>query len=129
MAKKAGKKKTAAGRAMKKAAPKPSKISASSKTRSQGEVYRTLAEHAAIQRSQVATMFQAMGAMIKADLSKGGSGVFKIPGLLRITVKRKPATPARQGINPFTKEPITIKAKPARNVVRARPLAALKAMV
>jgi nucleoid DNA-binding protein len=128
MAKKAGKGK-AARRAAKKPAAKPAKISAASKTRSQGEVFRTLAEHAAIQRSQVAAMFQAMGAMIKADLSKSGSGVFKIPGLLRITVRRKPATPARQGINPFTKEPTTFKAKPARNVIRARPLAALKAMV
>jgi nucleoid DNA-binding protein len=44
-------------------------------------------------------------------------------------VKRKPATKAREGINPFTKEPITIKAKPARNVVRVRPLRMLKAMV
>ncbi len=129
MAKKAVKRKTAAKRATKKAAPKAPKITAASKTRSQGEVFRTLAEHAAVQRSQVASMFQTMGAMIKADLSKAGSGVFKIPGLLRITVKRKPATPARQGINPFTKEPTTFKAKPARNVIRARPLAGLKSMV
>jgi len=77
----------------------------------------------------VASVFQTMASMIKADLSKGGSGVFKVPGLMRITVKRKPATPARQGINPFTKEPTTFKAKPARNVVRVRPLAGLKAMV
>lgn len=129
MAKKAVKKKAAAGRATKKAAPKPSKISASSKPRGQGEVFRTIAEQVGIQRSHVATVFQTMAALIKADLSKAGSGVFKVPGLMRITVKRKPATPARQGINPFTKEPTTFKAKPARNVVRVRPLAALKAMV
>jgi len=49
--------------------------------------------------------------------------------LMRITVKRKPATKERQGINPFTKEPTIFKAKPARNVVRVRPLQALKAMV
>jgi hypothetical protein len=48
---------------------------------------------------------------------------------MRITVKRKPATKERQGINPFTKEPMTIKAKPARNVVRVRPLRGLKEMV
>jgi nucleoid DNA-binding protein len=129
MAKKAVKKKRAVGRATKKPAPKPSKISAATKARSQGEVFRTLAEHAGIQRSHVASMFQAMGAMIKADLSKSGAGVFKVPGLMRITVKRKPATPARPGINPFTKEPTTFKAKPARNVVRIRPLAALRGMV
>jgi nucleoid DNA-binding protein len=48
---------------------------------------------------------------------------------LRVTVKRKPATKARPGINPFTKEPIMLKAKPARNVVRIRPLASLRDMV
>ena len=70
-----------------------------------------------------------MGSLIKADLAKGGSGVFKVPGLMRITVKRKPATKAHMGINPFTKEQVMFKAKPARNVVRVRPLQGLKAMV
>jgi nucleoid DNA-binding protein len=44
-------------------------------------------------------------------------------------VVRKPATKARSGKNPFTGEPMTIQAKPARNVVRALPLKALKEMV
>ena len=48
---------------------------------------------------------------------------------MRITVKRKPATKARMGINPFTKEEVMFKAKPARNVVKVRPLRALKDMV
>jgi nucleoid DNA-binding protein len=38
----------------------------------------------------------------------------------------KPATPEREGINPFTKEPTIFKAKPARKVVKAHPLKALK---
>ncbi|TMB05574.1 MAG: DNA-binding protein, partial [Deltaproteobacteria bacterium] len=92
-------------------------------------VFRTIAQHVGIHRRDVAAVFHIMGSMIKADLSKNGSGVFKVPGLLRITVQRKPATKERQGINPFTKEPMTFKAKPARNVVRVRPLQALKAMV
>jgi hypothetical protein len=58
-----------------------------------------------------------------------GAGVFKVPGMMRITIRRKPATKERQGINPFTKEPMIFKAKPARNVVRVRPLPALSAMV
>ena len=70
-----------------------------------------------------------MGSLIKADLSKNGSGVFKVPGLMRITAKRKPATPARMGSNPLTQEQVMFKAKPARNVVRVRPLQALNAMV
>ena len=108
---------------------RPVKLGASAKPRSQGEVFRTIAQHVGIHRRDVAAVFHVMGSLIKADLSRSGSGVFKVPGLMRITVKRKPATKERQGINPFTKEPMTFKAKPARNVVRVRPLQALKAMV
>ena len=108
---------------------KPLKIGASGKPRSRGEVFGTIAQHVGIHRRDVAAAFHVMGSIIKADLSKSGSGVFKVPGLMRITVKRKPATPARMGINPFTKEQVMFKAKPARNVIRVRPLQSLKAMV
>jgi len=108
---------------------RPVKLGASAKPRSQSEVLRTIAQHVGIHRRDVAAVFHVMGSLIKADLSRSGSGVFKVPGLMRITVKRKPATKERQGINPFTKEPMVFKAKPARNVVRVRPLRALKAMV
>jgi hypothetical protein len=128
MAKKAAKK-ASARRVPKLDLSKPVKVSAASKPRSKGDVYRTIAEHVGVQRRDVAGVFHVLGSLIKADLSKSGAGVFKVPGLMRITVKRKPATPARQGINPFTKEPTMFKAKPARNVVKVRPLAGLKAMV
>ena len=108
---------------------KPLKIGASGKPRSKGEVFGSIAQHVGIHRRDVAAVFHVMGSLIKADLSKTGSGVFKVPALMRITVQRKPATKEHQGINPFTKEPMTFKAKPARNVVRVRPLRALKAMV
>jgi len=128
MAKKAAKK-ASARRVPKLDLSKPVKVSAASKPRSKGDVYRTIADHVGVQRRDVAGVFHVLGSLIKADLSKSGAGVFKVPGLMRITVKRKPATPARQGINPFTKEPTMFKAKPARNVVKVRPLAGLKAMV
>ena len=108
---------------------KPLKVRASVKPRSKSEIFGTIAQHVGIHRRDVAAAFHAMGSLIKADLSKSGSGVFKVPGLMRITLKRKPATKERQGINPFTKEPMTFKAKPARNVVRVRPLQALREMV
>ena len=108
---------------------RPVKLGASAKPRSQSEVLRTIAQHVGIHRRDVAAVFHVMGSLIKADLAKGGSGVFKVPGLMRITVKRKPATKAHMGINPFTKEQVMFKAKPARNVVRVRPLQGLKAMV
>lgn len=114
----------------KKAAAKPVKITgAKDKARTKGEIYTTLAEHAGISRKEVAAVFEAMGAMMAADLNKNAVGMFNVPGLMRVTVQRKPATKARKGINPFTKEEVMFKAKPARNVVKVRPLKALKDMV
>lgn len=123
-------KKTAAKTAVKKLdLTKPVKLSSASKVRSKSEVFNTISEHTGITRRNVAEVLHVLGSLIKADLSKGGAGVFKVPGLMRVTVTRKPATKARKGINPFTKEEVMFKAKPARNVVRIRPLAGLKAMV
>jgi len=108
---------------------KPLKVGAATTARSKSDVFATIAQHAGLHRRDVAAVFHALGGLIKADLSKNGAGVFKVPGMMRITVVRKPATPARRGINPFTKEETTFKAKPARNVVRVRPLRGLKEMV
>ena len=105
------------------------KVAATRALRTKSDVFTTIAQHVGINRRDVAGVFHVMGALIKADLSKAGPGVFKVPGLMRITVQRKPATKARMGVNPFTKEEVMFKAKPARNVVKVRPLRALKEMV
>jgi nucleoid DNA-binding protein len=65
--------------------------------------------------------------VIKKSLKSGG--LFTIPGLLKLKVVKKPATKAREGVNPFTGEKMTFKAKPASKKVRALPLKALKSMV
>ena len=96
---------------------KPLKVSAAATDRSKSDVFSTIAEHAGLHRRDVAAVFHTLGSLIKADLSKNGAGVFKVPGMMRITVIRKPATKARMGINPFTKEPITIPAKPAKRAL------------
>jgi nucleoid DNA-binding protein len=111
--------------AKKAAPPAGSKIKASTKA----EVYSTLAEKTGIGKKDVAKLFDAMGDLIAKELGKKGPGQFVIPGLLKLKVVRKPATKAKQGVNPFTKEPMTIKAKPARNVVKAVPMKALKELV
>ena len=54
------------------------------------------------------------------------NGVLVIPGLIRMVVIKKPATKARKGINPFTREENTFKAKPARKVIKGRPVKAAK---
>ena len=62
-------------------------------------------------------------------VGKRGPGLFTVPGLCKIVVQHKPATKARKGTNPFTGEETVFKAKPARNVVKIRPLKGLKDMV
>ena len=104
---------------------------ASSKARplSKSTVLQELATSTGLSRKQVAHVFDELSAMIRSQLGKKGPGVFAVPGLMKLKLVRKPATKARKGINPFTKQETMIKAKPARNVVRARPLKALNDLV
>ena len=99
------------------------------KPRTKSEIYNALAEETGLTKKDVGAVFEAMAGLIKKDLSKKGPGVFNVAGLLKLKVVRKPATKEREGINPFTQEPTIFKAKPARNVVKALPLKALKDMV
>lgn len=111
------------------ASGKPLKAPKAEKPRSKAEVYSLISEHTGVTKKEVGYVFDAMGEIIKKDLSKTGPGEFKVPGMMKITVQRKPATKARKGINPFTGEPTVFKAKPARNVVKVRPLKGLKEAV
>ncbi len=93
-------------------------------------IYQALANETELTRKKVGELFEAMTKIIKKELSKKGPGEFTIPGLLKLRVQRKPATKARKAPNPFKPgEEITIKAKPARNVVRARALKALNDLI
>lgn len=86
----------------------------------------TLAERSSLTKKQAETALDSMNAMVVDQLGNKGPGEVVIPGLLKMNVVVKPATPEREGINPFTKERMTFKAKPARKVVKAHPLKALK---
>jgi len=105
------------------------RISPAGKVRTKSEVFGTIAEQTGMPKKQVAEVFDTMKTMIEKDLSKRGPGIFTVPGMMKVTVQRKKATRARKGINPFTGEPTTFKAKPARNVVKIRPLKGLKDLV
>jgi nucleoid DNA-binding protein len=99
-----------------------------SKPISKSEVLASLAEESGLSKKQVSTVLESLSGLISRNLKKG-PGVFAIPGLMKITKVHKPATKARKGINPFTKQEVMFKAKPARNVVKIRPLKSLKDMV
>jgi nucleoid DNA-binding protein len=111
------------------AKPASKAVAARPKPATKNEVYAALAEKAGVEKKQIASVFAALGELIGKELGKKGPGQFVIPGLLKLKVVRKPATKAKPGRNPFTGEAMTIKAKPARNVVRAIPMKALKEMV
>jgi len=88
-----------------------------------------IADATELSKKQVGVIFEEMANLMRRHLRKGGVGEFTVPGLMKCVVKRKPATKSRRGINPFTGEMITFKAKPARNVVKVRTLKRLKEMV
>jgi len=97
------------------------------KPRNRSEVVAALTEATGMPRKSVVTFAKAQTALIGADLQKHGP--FTLPGLAKMTVVKKPATKARKGINPFTKEEVMFKAKPARKIVKVRALKGLKNFV
>ena len=98
------------------------------KAATKSEILTSIATATELSRKQVSSVFDALSDLIGKNVGKKGPGIFAVPGLMKITVVNKPATKARKGINPFTKEEVMFKAKPARRVVKVRPLKALKDM-
>ena len=96
------------------------------KPMSKTEILSAMASRTGLTKQQVDGFFEELLGLTSENLSDSGPGVVNLPGLLKITVQRKPATPERKGINPFTKEETIFKAKPASNVVKIRPLKRLK---
>jgi DNA-binding protein HU-beta len=88
------------------------------------EFVNAIAERSGLNKKQATTVLDAVSEVVTQQLKS--SGEVTIPGLIRLSVSTKEATPEREGINPFTKEPTIFKAKPARKVVKARPMKALK---
>lgn len=116
----------------KKPASKPVKLSASSKPRKKSELFNIIAEHTELNRKQVAAVFDTLGKVMAVDLAKPAENkpkIFVVPGMMKVQSVYKPAQKAREGINPFTKEKVMFKAKPARTNIKIRPLKALKSMV
>ena len=93
------------------------------------EILTALSESTGLTKQQVGGLFDELAKLIGINLGDAGPGAFALPGLLQIKVVRKPAVPEHKGINPFTKEEMIFKAKPAKNVVKVTALKGLKDMV
>jgi nucleoid DNA-binding protein len=81
-------------------------------------------EHSSLKKSEIKSVMESLVIIGYKELKK--TGAFLVPGFAKFVVVKKPATKERKGINPFTKEPTVFKAKPARKVIRARPVKAAK---
>ena len=95
---------------------------------SKTQILDEIAASTELSRRQVAAVLDGLTGVIELHINKRSVGEFVLPGLLKIITVRKPAVKARKGINPFTKEEVMFKAKPATTVVKVRPLKKLKDM-
>ena len=100
-------------------------VTIGNKALTKSEIFTHLAERAQIARKDVRTIFDELSALAGKGLAKG-PGEFTIPGRCEMVVRIRPARKARKGINPFTGEETTFKARPKSKTVRIRPIKALK---
>lgn len=107
-------------------AKKPVKAIATPMTKTQ--IMSQISENTGLSRKQVGAVFDELSDIIEGHVKKRGAGQFTLPGLMKIKTVKKPAVKARKGINPFTGEPTTFKARPATTKVRILPLKKLKDM-
>jgi DNA-binding protein HU-beta len=91
------------------------------------EILATISKETELSKKQVGAVFDSLSAAIKKSLR--GHGMFTLPGLLKMKVVKKPATKAREGVNPFNGEKMMFKAKPASKKVRIAALKTLKEFV
>ena len=104
--------------AQKKSEKKPSSLSKSAL------INAVVQEVGEISRKEVKTILETLADVAYKELKK--SGIFTVPGFAKFRVVKKPATKAREGVNPFTKQPMTFAAKPASKSVRARAIKSIK---
>ena len=94
------------------------------KRMSKTDLIEAVASQSGLEKKQVTAVLDGLNDVIYKELK--AENEVMIPGLLKLTAVTKPAVPEREGINPFTKEKTMFKAKPARKVIKPRPLKALK---
>ena len=92
------------------------------------QIIAQISDSTGLTKKDVNSVFDELTEIMEGHLKKRGAGQFTLPGLFKAVTQKKPATKARKGINPFTGQETTFAAKPARTVVKVRPLKKLKDM-
>lgn len=96
---------------------------------SKSGMIKTITDVTTLSKKEVVAVLDCLHQLIEKHVKSGGPGIFVMPGLMKISVVKKPARPARKGVNPFTGEEIMIKARPAYKAVKIKALKKLKEMV
>src|SRR4029077_13115756 len=94
------------------------------KLMSKSELIQKIADEHSLSKKDVKSVIESLATVGYKEMKNNGA--FVLPGFAKFVVIKKPATKERAGINPFTKEPTVFKARPARKLVRARPVKAAK---
>lgn len=109
-------------------APKARKITAVSEAMTKTALMTEISANTGLAKKEVQSVLDELSVAIERHVKKKAVGEFTLPGLMKIVVQNKPAVKAKKGRNPFTGEEMMFKAKPARNVIKVRPLKKLKDM-
>ena len=105
-----------------------SKVKAISEPMTKTQIVAQISDTTGLTKKDVNQVFDELSNIMEGHLKKRGVGHFTLPGIMKVVTQKKPATKARKGINPFTGQETTFAAKPARTVVKVRPLKKLKDM-
>lgn len=99
------------------------------KSMNKSALLQEIANKAQLSRKQVSAVFDALTDVLKNEMGKKGPGVLNVGRLVKVYRVTKPAQKAGTRPNPFKPgEMMVVKAKPARNVIKVRPLKDLKGM-
>merc|ERR1712094_131202 len=90
------------------------------KVMTKGALVKTLAEQHELKTKVCSGLLESLATLAITEVKK--NGIFTIPGLARIKTRVKPATKA--GVRMAFGQEIKVKAKPARTIVKAFPVAA-----
>ena len=121
-------KKSAVKKAVTKKAAAKAKTTAIQSKMTKSQILTEISENTQIIKKDVAAVLAELDLLIERHIKKRACGEFLLPGLLKIVTVKKPAVKARKGVNPFTGEEMTFKAKKATTVVKVRALKKLKEM-
>lgn len=106
----------------------PKKLTAVKDPLTKSGIVKAIMDMTSLAKRDVSGVLDSLSSLIELHVKSKGPGKFVLPGLLKINVVKKPARPARKGINPFTGEEVMFKAKPAHKVVKVKALRKLKDM-